>query len=185
MQAGSVVEAIQIREIQLPREIEAAQRLRFEVWRAEGAEILNPESEKIADAHDEHAIHWGAFCGDRMVGSARMCVHQDVSDTPDAYLFEGLKLAGPAASINRLVVLKAFRGNGIGQSLDKIRINRAKQSRARYVLAAPIDVQSRQRALSTLGFESVSGVTGRPNWSSAVVACAYYLALDPPEGASK
>ena len=162
-------------------EIERAQRLRYEVWRAEGAVLANAESGKIEDAHDYHALHWGAFDGEELVGSARLCVHESIDDAPDASMFAGVNLPEPVASMNRLVILRPFRGNGIGRSLDEVRLEAARLLGARSTLATPVDVSAREQSLARLGFTRLQNVRGNPCWSQSVSILAYYMVLSSGE----
>src|SRR5580658_9945340 len=102
------------RELVALSEIEAAQRLRYTVWQSEGVVIHHAERKVIADHHDEHAIHWGVFDGDHLVGAARLCIHDRLAEAPDSEMFVTADIQSPVASMNRLVVLGSHRGRGIG-----------------------------------------------------------------------
>ena len=149
------------------------------MWRAEGALIHHPERQAIADSHDDHAMHWGAFHQGQLVGAARLCLHQQLSDAPDAEMFVGSNIPAPVASLNRLVVLSRLRGLGIAALLDQVRIDHAKQSGARAIIVTPTDALSRRRSLGSRGFQFLAGVVGHPIWSPSVMVCACYLILDP------
>jgi GNAT superfamily N-acetyltransferase len=166
------------RELTAAFEIEAAQRLRYAVWRSKGVAIHHAEREIIADHHDKHAIHWGVFHGDQLVGAARLCFHDKLAEAPDAEMFVSADIPLPVASMNRLVVLKSYRGQGIGRLLDQVRIQKARELGARTVLAAPVKVVARERSLTERGFQVLPKVTGHPNWSPTVEICACYLILN-------
>lgn len=71
-------------------------RLRYEIWRAETD--LRPDvlaAGLISDPHDAHARHWAAFDRDEMVAAARMCLHDQQEETPDAPAFAHLRLPTP------------------------------------------------------------------------------------------
>lgn len=85
--------------------VHRSQELRYSVWRSEGVDINHAEDKVIADSHDDHAIHWGAFDGSQLVGAARRCLHNNLADVPDAEMFVNLELLPPVASMNRLVVV--------------------------------------------------------------------------------
>jgi GNAT superfamily N-acetyltransferase len=173
--SGSALELIAVSEI------EAAQRLRYTVWRSEGVIIHHSEKEAIADYHDKHAIHWGFFDGNQLVGAARLCLHDELAEAPDAEMFLSVDIPSPVASMNRLVVLQGYRGQGIGRLLDQVRIRKAREMGARTVIATPVKAIAREQSLAELGFQALSGVTGRPNWSPTVEICAYYLNLNQPD----
>jgi hypothetical protein len=90
---------MEIQRLTAASEIAACQRLRFEVWSAEGVELSNPEAATIADSHDDHAMHWGVFDGTRLVGAARLCLHEALAEAPDGDLFTGLTIPSPVASM--------------------------------------------------------------------------------------
>lgn len=157
--------------------IPAIQRLRYQVWKSEGVILYDEESRTIADPHDKHAMHWGAFDGDRLVGAARLCIHDCRSDLPDAHLLSGLKLLDPIASMNRLVVLRSHRGLGIGTSLDRLRIEAARQAGARSIAITVVDYDRRRSQLSRLGFTFDESTSGHAVWSPAVPVRAGCLVL--------
>jgi GNAT superfamily N-acetyltransferase len=175
---GSVTELVTASEIQ------AAQRLRYTVWQSEGVAIQSSD-ESIADGHDEHATHWGVYDGNRLVASARLCLHDTLTEVPDARMFIGTAIPSPAASMNRLVVLKSHRGQGIARPLDEARIEKAGELGARTVIITPINVSSRKQSLGNLGFQVLTGVAGHPSWSQSVEICACYLILDGKEAEEK
>ena len=167
-----------VRELVRASEVEAAQRLRYVVWQSEGVVIHHPERESIADHHDDHATHWGVYDEDQLVGAARLCLHDELGEAPDAELFVNADIPTPVASMNRLVVLKSYRGRGIGGWLDHVRIQKAREWNARTVIITPVNVDSRKKSLSGLGFHVLSKATGHPKWSPTVEICACYLVVN-------
>jgi len=170
-----------VRELIAAAEIQAAQRLRYTVWQSEGVVIHDTEREAIADHHDDHATHWAVFDGDQIVGAARLCLHDELAEAPDAEMYVGVDIPSPVASMNRLVVLKSYRGQGIGGLLDQVRIQKARELGAHTVVIAPVNVNSRKQSLRKMGFQVRSEVTGRAKWSPTVEICACYLILDQIE----
>jgi hypothetical protein len=168
---------MEIRRLCAASEIEASQRLRYEVWSAEGVELNEPETGTIADSHDDHAMHWGAFDGTRLVGAARLCRHETLAEAPDGDLFTGLNIPAPVASMNRLVVVGSHRRSGIGKKLDQIRILQGRVSGARSIIATPVISLSRKRSLEAQGFSVHSERLGRPIWSPTVQICPCYLII--------
>lgn len=168
-----------IRVLNTSSEIEAAQRLRFDVWQSEGVTVWSRQQKLIADSHDDHAMHWGVFDKGAMVAAARLCMHTEISQAPDGEMFSTVALPSPIASLNRLVVLRSHRGIGIGQMLDRERIQSALALRAKCVICTPVNVLSRKRSLGELGFQFLADVEGCSIWSSAVKILACYMLADP------
>ena len=175
------IPSVSVRELTTSAEIQAAQRLRYTVWKSAGAEIISAETEMIADYHDQHASHWGVFDGDLLVAAARLCLHAHLHDAPDGQMFAGTDLPVPVANMNRLVVLETHRRLGIGGQLDRVRIQRAKEWNARAVIIAPAYTLARRQSLEGLGFHFLEGVTGHPIWSPTVSNWACYLILSTKE----
>ena len=175
------IPSVSVRELTTLAEIQAAQRLRYTVWKSAGAVIHNPETEMIADYHDQHASHWGVFDGNLLVAAARLCLHTNLHDAPDEQMFAGADLPVPVASMNRLVVLETHRGLGIGGRLDRARIQKAIEWKARAVIIAPAYTLARRQSLEKLGFYFLEGVTGHAIWSPTVSICACYLILSTKE----
>jgi hypothetical protein len=160
-------------------DIEHAQRLRYQVWKHEGVMLCADNGGMIADEHDDHGLHWGVFDGNRLVAAARLCLHHQIQEVPDAQMFQRVSLPLPAASMNRLVVLNEYRGCGIGTMFDTLRIREAERLGAWVVIAAPVDIEPRRRKLRNLGFIFLDSVTGYAAWSSSVRICACYKVLSP------
>jgi GNAT superfamily N-acetyltransferase len=170
-----------VRELITALEIQAAQRLRYTVWRSEGVLIPHSEREMIADQHDVHATHWGVFDGGQLVGAARLSLDDELAKAPDAEMFATADIPSPVASLNRLVVLSSYRGRGIGGLLDQVRIKKARELGVRTVVAAPVNAGLRRQSLRKLGFKFLAEVTGHAKWSPTIEICACYLVLDQLE----
>lgn len=146
---------------------------RFEVWSAETTlrhQIL--EQGLIADTHDEHARHWAAFCGNQMVAAARMCIHADQRESPDAAAFGQICLPVPIATINRLVVHPSARNLGMASKLCECRVEAARKDGARCVVGTPIG--ARIASLEKLGFR-LAGTEWVPNYAESLVTHAMVL----------
>jgi GNAT superfamily N-acetyltransferase len=172
---------MEIRRLTVASEIAACQRLRYEVWSAGGVELTKPEAGMIADSHDDHATHWGAFDGTRLVGAARLCLHETLAEAPDCDLFTGMNIPSPVASMNRLVVIKSHRGHGIGKQLDQIRIQQGGSIGARTIIVAPVISPSRKHSLEAQGFSVNFERLGRAVWSPTVQICPCYLIVGSTE----
>lgn len=154
------------------------QRFRYQVWKAEGATLYDETSGMIADWHDEHALHWGVYDQDRLIAAARLCIHDRQSDVPDTSLFAAIDLPTPIASMNRLVVLREYRGMGLSSVLDGTRIGAAGRSGARVITAAAVTRRSRIDQLQKEGFTFLDGDPAPTPWSPTVQTRPCYRLLD-------
>ena len=159
-------------------QIAEIQRLRYRVWKNEGVALYDEGSGVIADQHDNHAFHWGVFDDENLVGAARLCIHDRQSDVPDTQLFASLALPIPVASMNRLVVLREYRGFGIGRALDERRVETARNMGACAIVLAPVDRDFRLAQIQELGFTLLPGASVPTLWSPSVRARACYRLLD-------
>lgn len=102
------------------------------------------------DEFDDSAMHWGIFDEDHtLIACARMSVHRDISELPDRYLFSdiwNLELPAPIASLNRLSVASAYRGNGIAAQMDDVRTAKAKRIGCRCICGTAHGNRSRKLA---------------------------------------
>lgn len=141
--------------------------LRVESWKSVGVLVDGAFPADVChDEHDEHALHWAIRDGDRLVGAARMCVHDRVESLPDAGFFLGMEAAAvpPIASLNRLVVHPDYQRRGLSHALDQIRIQQARDMACGSVwcVAPPI----RWEPLRRQGFETLAPVnlSRPPEW---------------------
>jgi GNAT superfamily N-acetyltransferase len=176
---------IEARELKSDSAMHEAQRLRHTVWQSEGVELYSSEDEVIADSHDDHAIHWGVFDDQMLVGTARLCIHESVAKAPDGEMFVGVDIPTPVASMNRLVVLKSHRGLGVGRLLDDLRIAKARDVGANAVIGTPANVEARRRSMERRGFRFLPGLLGHPIWSPSFQMCACYLILNEERNKSR
>jgi hypothetical protein len=78
--------------------------LRVESWKSVGVLTGNNFPADIClDEHDEHAMHWAIDEGGQLIAAARMCIHTEIHQLPDAGFFEKLTIsaAPPFAAVNR------------------------------------------------------------------------------------
>lgn len=167
-----------IKRIESPDDIAASQTLRYRVWsEQEGVELKDNTSGRIADELDETAYHWGAFDDGKLIASARLTVHHDLGGVPNADLFADHTILFPVASMNRLVVRKDYRGQGVAKALDKLRVNFARQSGARsIVITAAKNNQNRIDSLVEAGFIRLER-EGIEKWSQNLPIVALYIIL--------
>jgi predicted GNAT family N-acyltransferase len=142
--------AFALREITGSPLVQDTFRLRYEVWRGE-TELMPAVHQMglITDEHDCHARHWAAFRDDRMIASARLCLHGQQTDAPED--FGRIKLPCPIATMCRLVVHRSARKCGLAHRLDMVRIEGARESKSNCVVVS--DAQSRIPGLLNLGFQ--------------------------------
>lgn len=151
-------------------------RLRYQVWAGETQLKANINSQGlISDEHDAHAQHWAVFVEGRLVAAARMCVHEQLCDTPDALAFSQVILPSPIATINRLVVHPSARGLGLASKLDEYRINAARKAGARCVVGTA--AKARIPQLHRLGFELTGSQWVQP-YATSLLFYAMVLVLD-------
>jgi GNAT superfamily N-acetyltransferase len=147
--------------------------LRFEVWNAETTLRSQVRAKGlITDDHDPHARHWGVFCGDEVVAAARMCIHLDQKESPDAAAFTQICLPAPVATINRLVVRPSARKLGLASKLCQCRIEAAKQDGAKCVVGTPVG--TRIVSLEKIGFR-LTGTEWIPNYAESLITHAMVL----------
>src|ERR1700733_50527 len=126
-----------IREITDTVNVATTFRLRFDIWNSETElKAVTKASAEIRDAHEDHARHWAAFRNEEMVASARMCVHSDLTESPDIGIFMDVELSTPVATLNRLVVHASARGVGLAARLDECRISAAVAQGARSIVGS-------------------------------------------------
>lgn len=182
----------QPREVRDEDILEEIFKLRYSVWHDEGAldiKALPPDCDgKWSDEMDAISRHWvveaptietDSQFSTSLAGAARMTIFpfSDPSSR-DVVVFEraGVELHYPTADLGRLVVGKAFRSRGIAQSLNRARIEAARQSGVRTVIATASEANARQ--LFKLGFRDTGEVVffdDRP----ATPFKALILELDP------
>ena len=126
------------------------ERLRMHVWENR----LAPNSamqEGWIDRLDYEAHHWTVSCAGELLASARMTVHDDRAGVPDEELFTAHTLPLPLASLNRLVVSKQARGNGLSSLLDARRLQTAESLGCRCVVG--VATAARVPSMSQRGWE--------------------------------
>lgn len=104
-----------------PQTLAEIYRFRVQVWKATGTLADRAFADgQWQDAHDPTAMHWVIRGGDgRILGAARLTLHQHLSEVDDAedYLHYGLELPPPIAAPARVVVCPSARGQGLGGKL--------------------------------------------------------------------
>jgi len=152
-----------IRRVEYPELIDEIGRLRVDVWKNEKGMNQELMAKGIwIDASDEIAIHWVVFKDRTLVGSARLTIHENLSDIPyslllNKYSFDQYNL--PVSSMNRLAIHADHSGQGIAKKLDELRINTSRELGAQLIIGEP--VSWRIDCLEKLGFETI-GPLGYP-----------------------
>lgn len=128
-------------------------KFRLEVWREETEvnESLFPDGIWI-EPLDYEARHWIVRDAEGIVASARLTIHPTLAENPDGYLLIRASMSAPipAAHLCKLVVHKRARGNGVGDQLNKVRIDAAKKMGAKSIIVTASEGNS--RLLHRVGF---------------------------------
>jgi GNAT superfamily N-acetyltransferase len=132
----------------------AIYRLRVAAWRARTPAF--PDMPEWRDDFDDGAMHWAILHEGAPIAAARMTIHAALADLPNAEIYTRLlpaDLAGPIASINRLVVDTAWAKRGLPRILDEARVDAARTSGCRHVLGETYAGGRRPDSLAYLGFK--------------------------------
>ncbi|AWB68724.1 hypothetical protein C2869_21020 [Saccharobesus litoralis] len=138
------------------RLIESVGRFRFQQWRTANMNMSNTlKAQTWIEAQDELAWHWLSSVEGQVIASARLSIHNSLSDLPEGELYKGLDDLYPQkiASFNRLIVDEGYRGLGVAANLVQCRIEQAAYLGAKSIaLDCP---QHRVKAMQQVGFETV------------------------------
>lgn len=105
-------------------------QFRVNVWRSEKKVISEIEGlDSWIGPHDLEGTHWVVTKDRAIIASARISIHRDRDHFPDSQDWSSIKnlIHTPFSSMNRLVVDRQFRRNGIAAALDRIRIEESLQ----------------------------------------------------------
>ena len=135
-----------------PKTLAQIYALRVTAWRGK-VEVSDDTTQWIDDV-DPVSKHWAILCGDRVVGAARLSLHQLITDVPDPEGYHGVidSLPAPIGSMNRCVVHPDFRGRGLSKLLDQDRIDVARKLGCKSLVVCATD-KKRAAALIAEGFE--------------------------------
>lgn len=150
---------VEVTDSELLRQVLA---LRVLAWRS----FINIDSElhEWTDNYDVTGRHWAIMDGDRVVAAGRLSIHERLGDVPDCEVYVPvltMPLSHPIASMNRLVVHPEYRGRGLSDQLDEIRISTAESSGCTCVIGHTHAGDKRLAQLVRKGFQSLG--TGRRN----------------------
>lgn len=149
-------------------EMHSVAALRSLAWR--DVRTVDHDSLGALDLYDSHAFHWRVFDGDILCGSARLSVHDDLSEAPDGDVYDGLRLqevTARVAVLSRLVVHPAHRGRRIATYLDSVRLQQADSLGCGAVFGFT-SAETRVQMLEGIGMKVVG--TGRPSTASPFFA---------------
>ncbi|GHB57747.1 GNAT family N-acetyltransferase [Persicitalea jodogahamensis] len=154
-----------LKEVDYPERIIDIGQFRIQGWRNEKGVDPDFFAQKTwLDDLDQTARHWVVMDELDIVAAARLSFHGSLADVPYADMltpeqiehFENRKVA----SLNRLVVLPEYRGQGLAGRLDQIRIEMARVKGAEVIIAFPQLV--RIESLRKLGFELLAELPSIP-----------------------
>jgi GNAT superfamily N-acetyltransferase len=142
--------------------LDAIHELRVRAWAAEG--LLPPGTlfdGTLTDPLEESARHWVLRLEGAVIAAARLTVHPTGAELPDSdqRQQETLRLPGPIAAMNRLVVCPAHRGRGRARLLDKARVEAAHTAGCRFAVVAAHG--QRVAVLRALGFAVACSAVSR------------------------
>lgn len=135
-------------------------KLRTQVWIEMGAPIHLFPNEMLVDQYDDQAYHWIIVQDDKLVAAARLSIHTDLSDAPEAQFFEPYKdfITFPVASMNRLVVQRNARSKSCGKQLTLAQIEMARQKgcKTAIIYCGPPTSSKWIKSLENIGFLRLS-----------------------------
>jgi GNAT superfamily N-acetyltransferase len=146
--------------------LEKIGRLRVLAW-----STLIPATAAKADCWlDEFELtsrHWCILHEGEPVAAARLSVHADIGNVPDAGNYPRVllePLPRPIGCFSRLVVHPDFRGGGLARRLDEVRMAAAQGAGARAVVVVltPEPPDPRLRRFQERGFMPVGGPLREP-----------------------
>jgi len=143
----------------LMREIMA---LRVVAWRSYIK--VDPKVQEWTDQFDATARHWAILDGQTVAASARLSIHDRLSEVPDNEVYEPLLatlVRSPIGSMNRLVVHPGYRGRQLSDQLDEVRMSAAESSGCACLIGHTHAGDKRVTQLKAKGFQALG--TGRTN----------------------
>ena len=153
---------LEIKQITDPTILQRIYYLRAEIWR-DFLKVANLDSlfkqNMYTDIHDNHALHWAIISEDRVLGAARMCIHDTLSSIPraQAFMHSNVPIPSPIASFNRLVIHPDARGQKLTKRFDQVRVEEAKQRNCQSVVVGMSEFTPpyRVNSLKKIGFQAV------------------------------
>lgn len=139
------------------RDLKKIGELRHDVWTSEGVYVPDFDGSPRGvwlDDQDTSATHFIVEVAGKMIASARVSTHHELSTLPDIEWLEPMapKLTTPCVSLNRLVVNQEYRGLGIARHLDMMRMNYSFDIGAKSAVVIGVG-ENRVKAIEALGFE--------------------------------
>lgn len=126
-------------------------KLRLEIWKGQGIDLK--KIGHVLDRVDDDAYHIVCFQDHRLVAAGRVSLHQTGQSMPDFNNFSPWITEDdfPAAFLNRLIVHRQFRGQGIAKEIDKARLKFVADNAINKVFVEATG--SRVKWLKTIGFK--------------------------------
>lgn len=124
--------------------------------------------ESLEDGFDEDAWHWIVRSGSHLIAAARLTIHYNLIQIPEAHLFNHLvsfPLPTPIGYISRLVVHPDARRHGLAGNLDRRRLETCRELSVKWVIAnwTTQSGARRKQQLINLGFQSPDGGAAHPD----------------------
>ena len=159
-----VGKSVTVREVPASAELlDQIGRLRVRAWATEIAQM--PDLDCWIDPIDHAARHFVIHQSERLIGAARLTIHEQLDDVPDAAVYRDLfpaGIPGPIGTLSRLVVDPAARRQGCGTALDRARIEAARRAGCRSLLGSS-SAERRINQLRQHGFDIVGRMNPNPH----------------------
>lgn len=147
-------------------------RLRIVAWEHERGRpsIAVDCGDTWIDEHDPHAYHWIIMENGILIAAARLCLHFEKDELPDAEHVNDFtdRIIFPAVFLNRLVVHPSARGAGLAKQLDAARLCFAQEKGASMAILCssnPLRLQWLQKTQwKIMGKASKPFIAGLPTY---------------------
>jgi hypothetical protein len=129
-------------------------RLRVLVWRNFAPSFT--DQPLWMDAWDENSRHWAFLYENSPIAAARLSIHSSLQELPHAECYDGVlpaDLPGPIASFNRLVIHRNWRGLGLAEQLDIVRLESAEAMKCRCAVGITDSGNHRIKQLEQMAFQ--------------------------------
>jgi GNAT superfamily N-acetyltransferase len=136
--------------------------LRVLAWRSFIS--IDPDLHEWTDKYDDTGRHWAVLDGDKVAAAGRLSVHERLCDVPDSEVYTPvltMSMSPPIGSMNRLVVHPDYRGRGLSDQLDEVRISAAEAAGCTCVIGHTHAGDKRVAQLVREGFQAMG--TGQRN----------------------
>jgi GNAT superfamily N-acetyltransferase len=171
--------ALELIEVVESKAIQQILALRVLAWRS--FIQVDPNQREWTDKFDASARHWAILDEDVIVAAGRLSIHEQLVDVPDSEVYGTVFTTPPSppiASMNRLVVHPSYRGLGLSDQLDEVRISAAERAGCSCVIGYTPSGDKRLAQLVRKGFQVLgTGVGNQQGFLKGLVGFAIYCPL--------